>query len=165
MAFNDEQKQMYDYHKHNITYISDYIKFADTKAGVALSLNLLMIGFLGKASKEIGFNYLSITDVGMYLSLIFLLTSAYFFIFRILWPRYSQNTDFYMSWGGIGSFSNQNDYLIRLGSKSEDEFLEDMAIQNYDLSKVAVAKYSNLKLGFTFLSIGTLIGLFSWFFA
>lgn len=163
MTLTGEQK-MYDYHKHNLVYIGDYIKLADTKASIALSLNLLLIGFLGKESKNIGFDSLSIGDVGIYISLIFLLISAFFFIFKILWPRYSKSTDYYMSWGGIGSFSNKKDYLDRLGSKSVEEFIEDMAIQNYELSKVAVAKYFYLRISFTFLSIGTLIGLLSWIF-
>jgi len=162
MRLNDGQK--YDYHKHNLVYISDYIKFADTKTGVALSLNLLLLGFLGAESKGRGITNLSILDVGMYLSLIILLTSVFFFIL-ILWPRFSKNTDLYMSWGGIGSFSNSKDYIERLDSKSKEAFLKDLAIQNYELSKVAIKKYFYLKLGFTCLTVGAVMGLISWFFS
>lgn len=165
MAYTDEQKQLYDYNKYNSNYISDYIKFADAKAGVALSLNLLLIGFFGKFSKDVGFNNLSVSDVGLYLSLISLLISAYFLIYKILWPRYLKGTDYYTSWAGIGSFSNCHDYVERLTSKNQDDFIKDLAIQNYELSKVALAKYFNLKVSLIFLSTGTLIGLLSWFFS
>lgn len=161
------QEQMKDklneYHKFNSAYISDYIKFADTKAGIALSLNLLLLGFLGKIAKEIGSQNLSISDVGIYLGIIFLVISAGLFILKILWPRYTTSTDEYLSWGGIATFSNSNDYIQRLHSKELEEFLEDLAKQNYELSKVAKSKYFFLKCAFIFLSLGSSIGLVSWF--
>lgn len=161
----ENEKLKFDYHKHNLIYISDCIKFADTKAGVALSLNLLLLGFLGKEAKGNGYNNLSLSDVGLYISLILLLISAFLFIWKILWPRYTTNTDFYMSWGGIGSFSNSNDYIAKIESKDVEIFIKDMAIQNYDISKVAVKKYFFLKCGFFCFSFGTVLGLISWFFS
>jgi len=164
MLMSDEHKMIFDYHKHNLIYIGDYIKFADTKAGVALSLNIVLIGFLGMESRDIGFKNMSIENVGMYLSLILLIVSAILFIWKILWPRYSKDTSLYMSWGGMGAFSSANDYLNRISSKSITDFINDMANQNYELAKVASKKYHNLKLGFSFLSAGAIIGLISWFF-
>lgn len=161
----DNEKLKFDYHKHNLIYISDYIKFADTKAGVALSLNLLLLGFFGKEAKGNRYNNLSLSDVGLYISLILLFISAFLFIWKILWPRYTTNTDFYMSWGGIGSFSNSNDYIAKIESKDSETFIKDMAIQNYDISKVAVKKYFFLKCGFSCLSFGAVLGLISWFFS
>lgn len=160
----DEQKMIFEYHKHNLIYIGDYIKFADTKAGVALSLNIVLVGFLGMESRDIGFKNMLLADVGKYLSLILLIVSAIFFIWKILWPRYSKDTSLYMSWGGMGAFSSSNDYLNVISTKNVTEFINDMAVQNYDLAKVATKKYSYLKLGFSFLSAGAIIGLLSWFF-
>lgn len=159
-------QQSYDYHKHNLVYIGDYIKFADAKAGVALSLNLVLLGFLGGKTKGIGYKNLSLIDLGMYLSLLFLLISAYMFIWKILWPRYPKSTEYYMSWGGIATFSTKDDYLDRLKLKfeNEDEFLKDMAIQNYDLARVATQKYFFLKVGFVLLTMGGLLGVTSNFF-
>lgn len=162
-----EFKQSYDYHKHNLIYISDYIKFADAKAGVALSLNLVLLGFLGAEAKGIGLKNLSLLEVGLYMSLLLLLAAVYIFIWKILWPRYPNSTDYYMSWGGIAAFSTKDDYLNRLKQKceNEEEFLKDMAIQNYDLARVATKKYFFLKVGFIFLTVGGLLGITSYFFS
>lgn len=56
-----------------------------------------------------------------------------------------------MFWVGIGAFSNSQDYLNKLNSKIAEQFINDMAIQNYDLSKVATKKYLYLKVGYSFL--------------
>lgn len=49
---NKQEQRLYDYHKYNLVYIGDYIKFADGKAGVALGVTLFMIGFFGKRPKR-----------------------------------------------------------------------------------------------------------------
>lgn len=46
LSEKDDRDRLYDHHKHNLIYIGDYIKFADTKAGVGLGAALVMLGFL-----------------------------------------------------------------------------------------------------------------------
>lgn len=164
MTLNDKEKMSFEYHKHNLNYISDHIKFADTKAGVALSLNIVLLGFLGKESKGNSFTEMNLADVGMYLSLVFLIISSVTFVWKILWPRYSKDTNLYMSWAGIATFSNSSDYIDKINSKSISNFIEDMAVQNYDISKIALQKYRCLKIGFSFLTSGAVLGLVSWYF-
>ncbi|MGY6209512.1 Pycsar system effector family protein [Cytobacillus firmus] len=161
----DDRDRLYDYHKHNLVYIGDYIKFADAKAGVALSVTLLMLGFFGKIAKENGFSGLNFWEYSLLIGLIPLLVACFIFILRILWPNYPTGTTAYMSWGGIGSFENSREYLNRLNSLSDKQLINDMAKQNYSLADVCLTKYKNLKLGFKFLTAGAIIETVSWFFS
>jgi hypothetical protein len=166
MDISDSEKvgRLYDYHKHNLIYISDYIKFADGKAGVALGATLVMLGFFGKEAKYNGIDCLSLFDYSLIIGLFPLLIACYFFVWKVLWPRYVTDTTLYMSWGGIGSFRTNQEYVDVLSNKDRISFLNDMAEQNYSLSKVCIKKYANLKLGFICLSIGAVMETISWFF-
>lgn len=159
-----QKERLYDYHKHNLVYIGDYIKFADGKAGVALGATLVMIGFFGKKAKANGFDFLSIWDFSLLIGLVPLIISCYFFVWKVLWPRYTKSTDYYMSWGGIGSFKDSEAYLTHIEGVSDDKFLEDMVKQNYSLADVCLKKYKNLRYGFIALTLGVIIETLSWFF-
>ena len=162
----NHHERLYDYHKHNLIYIGDYIKFADSKAGVALGATLIMLGFFGNEAKGNGLSCLSLAEDGILLGLFPLIISCYFFIWRVLWPRYTTDTKLYMSWGGIGSFSNSQAYASHVVDAIKDEdFLHNMAEQNYSLAKVCLKKYENLKYGFVALSLGAIIESISWFFS
>jgi len=160
----DNQERMYDYHKHNLVYIGDYVKFADGKAGVALGATLLMLGFFGKIAKINGFSDLSFGEYSLLIGLIPLVAACYFFILKVLWPSYPTTSNAYMSWGGIGSFSDSQEYANHLDSKSTDQFIKDMTEQNYNIAKVCLNKYKNLKIGFICLTVGAVIEAISWFF-
>lgn len=252
---SEEKKSMlYEYHKHNLMYISDYIKFADTKAGVALGANLLMLGFYGQQLKKtdswslflkndiqlmlmllvistvltlifsfyifdfivlaiqqfkftlnfngedtrlflifysivssvtIAINTSIFTTILIYekehilissfqyketililfliIGLMFLVVSCYYLLLKVLWPRYSLETDYYMSWGGISSFNNVSDYIQKLDLVDSSTFINDMAKQNHALSKVCADKYINLQLGFRYLIIGASLTSLCWF--
>ncbi|QBP43172.1 Pycsar system effector family protein [Paenisporosarcina antarctica] len=159
----ENTERLFDYHKHNLVYIGDYIKFADGKAGVALGATLVMLGFFGKAAKEQGFNNLSFNQFGLLLGLIPLVLACYFFIWRVLWPRYTTDSNLYMSWGGIGSFTSSDIYVNFLGRVVDEDFLRAMGRQNYSLAQVCVKKYKYLKFGFTWLTIGMIFEGVFWF--
>ncbi|WP_214877070.1 Pycsar system effector family protein [Exiguobacterium sp. CH10] len=98
---NEKEPNLYDYHKHNLIYISDYIKFADAKAGVALGANLLMLGFYGQQLKKIDFLSLFLrNDVQLMiaipiLAIIFTLL-FHFFIFDFI-RQQIQKHDFFLN--------------------------------------------------------------------
>lgn len=161
----EETERLYDYHKHNLVYIGDYIKFADGKAGVALGATLVMLGFFGKEAKDNGFKCLSIPEFGILLGLVPLVIACYFFIWKVLWPRYTTDTTLYMSWGGIGSFSSNQLYANYIEQVSNENFIRDMGYQNYSLAQVCIKKYKFLKYGFIYLTIGAIIEVVSWFFS
>lgn len=161
----DEAERLYDYHKHNLVYIGDYIKFADSKAGVALGATLIMLGFFGNEAKNIGFSNLSFANYSLLIGLLPLVAACYFFIWKVLWPRYTTDTTLYMSWGGIGSFPNSQAYVDHIKETNDIDFIHDMEHQNFDLARVCIKKYQNLKYGFVCLTIGAIIESLSWFFS
>jgi hypothetical protein len=165
LSQKESRDRLYDYHKHNLVYIGDYIKFADGKAGVALGATLLMLGFFGKEAKDNGISCLSISEAGLLLGLIPLIIACFYFIWRVLWPRYTTDTNLYMSWGGIGSFLNGPTYVSHIEGVSDIDFLHDMGQQNYSLAEVCIKKYKFLKYGFIWLTIGAIIESISWFFS
>lgn len=161
--------RMFDYHKHNSVYISDYIKFADTKAGVALTVTIIIFSFFIKKLQD---KFTSISTLPE-ASIVFLLISliiigiGIYYLGSTIWPRYSVDKNFYHSWGGISAFQDSNEYKISLSLKFQDEntFLADMASQNYDLAKICKTKYENLRKAFFSVSIGTLLAGITWFFS
>lgn len=161
----DDRDRLYDYHKHNLVYIGDYIKFADGKAGVALGGTLIMIGFFGNEAKDIGFSNLSFANYSLLIGLLPLFAACYFFVGKVLWPRYTTDITFYMSWGGIGSFPNSQVYVNHIEEKNDIDFIHDMGHQNFDLARVCIKKYQNLKYGFVCLTFGAIIESLSWFFS
>ncbi|EMX0192417.1 hypothetical protein AAFX88_003422 [Bacillus cereus] len=165
LSKKEDRDRLYDYHKHNLVYIGDYIKFADTKAGVALGANLVLLGFFGSEAKKVGFSGLSFAEYSLLIGLAPLLIACFIFVLKVLWPNYTTGTSAYMSWGGIGSFPSSREYLNRLNPVSDKQFINDMARQNHSLADVCLTKYKNLKLGFIFLTSGTIIETVSWFFS
>ncbi|ATF11642.1 hypothetical protein A616_06475 [Brevibacillus brevis X23] len=154
---------LYDYHKHNLVYIGDYIKFADQKAGVGLTLNLAILGYFITYLKTANFSMFVVNKVFLIIGVALLLVSSFLF-FSVIWPRYVGDTRYYMSWGGIGAFKSANEYQLLLKEKTEEQFLDDMATQNHSLAKVCKNKYSFLRWGIMVLIIGIVTTGVSWFF-
>lgn len=158
-----DSNREFDYHKHNSTYISDYIKFADAKAGVALSLNVVLIGIFAKTLKSTWkINSLKLSDLLLLASLLLLAFAMYYILWRVLWPRYPKNTQLYLSWGGLGSYASIDDYYNHLKQQPDTKFLKDMAAQNYALAQVCIKKYRDFERAVIFLTLGTVTGVFGW---
>lgn len=160
----DDRDRLYDYHKHNLSYTGDYIKFADGKAGVALGATLIMIGFFGNQVKENGFRDMSILEYNLLIGLIPLVIASVIFIWLVLWPRYKTKNNDYMSWAGIGSFPDAAAYVNQIEGITDEQLIHDMGRQNYSLAKVCIKKYKFLKYGFIALSVGAIIESISWLF-
>ncbi|MEI5898020.1 hypothetical protein [Bacillus albus] len=165
LSQKEDRDRLYDHHKHNLVYIGDYIKFADTKAGVGLGAALVMLGFFGNEAKNIKFSSLSFWDYSLLVGLSPLIVTCYFFIWKVLWPRYTTDITLYMSWGGIGSFPNTQAYVSHIEQVEDAELIHAMGNQNYSLAQVCIKKYLNLKYGFISLTIGAVIETVSWFFS
>lgn len=154
----DEEK-LYDYHKHNLVYISDYIKFADSKSGILLTLNVTVILFLIKALKEFSFPIKDLFGATkgllIILALGILLYSALKFVL-VLFPRFPRDKVYFMSWGGIASFT-VDEYIDKMTNISTEQFLKEMAKQNHDLSRVCTKKYEKLKRGTICFVVGIVL--------
>lgn len=158
-----EDVDLYDYHKHNLVYIGDYIKFADVKAGVGITATFTLLAFFGNIVKENIFTSLTIVNIIMAIGLIPLIIASICFVWKILWPNYNLDSSLYMSWGGIGAFSDSKKYNEKISSLNRIEFIADMGKQNYQLAKVCIEKYKYLKRGFVYLTCGVVIESICWF--
>lgn len=146
------------------TYVGDYIKFADQKAGVLSTAILALIGFFIVNFKSSGFHITNGWDWGLVVGLSFLIVSEFYLLAGVIWPRYSRSKRQYMSWGGISSFNTAEKYIEKLRDTDEHGFVEDMAKQTYDLSRVSGSKYKSLRLGFVWFVPGLIISSVCWFF-
>ncbi|RNF38874.1 Pycsar system effector family protein [Planococcus salinus] len=157
-------ERLYDYHKHNLVYIGDYIKFADTKAGVAISANLILLGFFGNIVRENNYTETSLSEFFLIIGVLFLALASFFFGI-VVWPRYSINKEYCMSWAGITAFENDEEYTTLIHNQTNEEFLEGMAKQNRALANICVKKYKYLRTGLIIFMIGIIISLLSWVFS
>lgn len=160
----DDKNLLVEYHKHNLVYIGDYIKFADAKAGVAISANLIALGFFGNIIKDNNYSVTSLSEIYLIIGVL-ILASASFIFGKVLWPRYLLDKEYYMSWGGIAAFGNSEEYINQIHGQSNQEFLKSMAEQNRALALVCAKKYEYLRIGFELLAIGITLSSLSWLFA
>lgn len=159
-----DNEKLYDYNKHNLVYISEYIKLADQKSNILLTINIALIGFFANYLKKSNLNEHVISKVFLIIGVAILIISALIIIVKILWPRYNLNVNEYMSWGGIASHSDKDSYTTKIMDKEFDTFIKDMAEQNYALANVCKAKYKFLKISTWFFSSGILVVGISWLF-
>lgn len=154
-------EKQFDYHKYQATYISDYIKFADTKAGLTLGVAGVIFAFFIKIFKELwkyGFEiefFRNWNFYGYIISLILLAIGIYHLISTI-WPRYYIDKNLYHSWGGISDFDSEKDYITFMSVKFNDEesFLKALMAQNYSLAGVCTTKYKKLRIAYYCLGFG-----------
>ena len=169
------KERIYDYGKHNMMYIEANINKADTKAGVALTVSTALLGFFISKIKEAEIEFfgwwLLFTCLGL-----LLLFGAILCLGLVFWPRYKKDLTLYMSWGGISAFgqngpfqpidpNGQVDYWNHLNLPTQkDQFIRDLAYQNYNLAVVCAKKYFWLRCGIVCLGAGTLLCTAVWFF-
>ncbi|MEM5008348.1 Pycsar system effector family protein [Priestia megaterium] len=161
---NVPESTLFDYHKHNLVYIGEYIKFADQKAGVAITLNIALVGFFFNYIRGATMSEHVVAKVFLIIGVLTLLVSTLILLFKVLWPRYTTDVSQYMSWGGIASFNSSQDYSAEISSKTNAQFLDDMAQQNYFLGVVCLKKYKSLQLGLLLFAIGTGVSGLAWLF-
>ncbi|SDL43591.1 hypothetical protein SAMN04487922_13418 [Bacillus toyonensis] len=157
-------EKLFDYNKHNLVYIGEYIKLADQKASIVLTINVALIGFFINYLKEADWNKSPVSKVFLIIGILTLVLSAGYALFKVLWPRYNSNTSEYMSWGGIAAYSNPDDYVNKLRESEETVFFDDMAKQNLAVAKICAVKYKFLKCSYFAFVTGILISGFAWIF-
>lgn len=163
-----DQEKQYDYHKHQSVYISDYIKFADGKAGVTLSVIGVMIAFFMNSMKDLwkdGFTKQVYQDWPFYAFAISLgvMLIGVFYLGWTIWPRYKLDKSLYHSWGGISTFSAE-EYSVKLGDvfSESEKFLDDLSSQNHSLATVCKRKYEKLRTAYWYLGIGVVLASTTW---
>ena len=141
-------------------YISDYIKFADTKAATLLTFLGLTLGglfslinyTLSKAAEchLANFKILIFFILGLPLAvaLIFSLLTI-LSIFKTLQPNTNRRTDSLNSFPYISQFSSSSEYLDALANLAEADISVEYSKHNWELSHICMDKYSTLKMAIT----------------
>ncbi|WP_342477625.1 Pycsar system effector family protein [Paenibacillus sp. FSL H7-0350] len=166
---NADENFQFDYHKHQSVYISDYIKFADAKAGITLSVVGVLFAFFSLEMKDLWKDGITdaLHDYPFYLYLVFLLGMAagMYFLSRVIWPRYSIDKSLYHSWGGIGAFNTSNDYVTEMKRRFQNKnaFADELMKQNHALAIICKKKYFWIYLAYKTLGISIIGAGLTWF--
>lgn len=152
-----------DYNRFEISYITDNIKFADSKAGILIGMD----GLLLRAAVEY-FNSAGITFESLLESLV--LSERFFLIFgsaslivgiilsiAVVFPRRGSGVKRgFVFWESIAQYPSAADYTKDLMEITEEELDRKMAEQQYYVSLAATKKYNMLRRAFWASSLGAL---------
>ncbi|MDJ0583289.1 Pycsar system effector family protein [Crocosphaera sp.] len=114
-------------------YVSQYIQFADTKAGLIIALSTLNIALLVLLPGEI----LTWEILLILLSLIPIAVSLFYAI-QCIKPRTTSPSNNSIFWGNIAKYRNYDDYKKVVDQADK---LEDLQKQVFEISKIAQEKY------------------------
>lgn len=149
------------------SYITDYIKFADVKAGVLLTVSGLLTGGLGKLSLSL-FDLLKSQDNCWY-SVIAIVTmlcvglglfGTLWMSFKTLNPSLSEAENSLHSFPDIAERSCE-DYTRSSLELSYDEIVSHFCTHNWTLSYIANTKFKSLQCAISWLRLA-IIAAFIW---
>ncbi len=152
-----------DYSRLEITYLTDNIKFADSKAGILIGMDGLMLRGAIDYFKSAGITFESLLE-----SLTF--SGRFFFIFgaasliigivlsiAVVFPRRGSGLKRgFIFWESIANYPSADEYTKDLMNVTENELDRKMAEQHYYVSITATKKYNMLRRAFWASSVGAL---------
>jgi hypothetical protein len=153
-----------DYNRFEISYLTDNIKFAESKAGVLIGMDGLLlragIDYFNSAGITIQTLFATSASVG-HLSVI--LGSAFLIIgiilaLAVVFPRRASGLrQGFIFWESIAKYPSAHDYTEDVMKISEDELDRKMAEQQFYVSITATKKYQMLRRAFWVSSIGAVL--------
>jgi len=138
-------------------HLNQYIELADRKASILLSA---LIAYLG-----ISFGVISSTWIGS--GLIYKIASvvtvgtalfAVTFAAGAVYPNTPKTPQGLILWDSIADWTREQ-YMDEIFSKSEEDLLEELIDENYQLAEVNVKKYSRVKYAILCTGITVFFGL------
>lgn len=136
------------------------INSADTKAGFLITIDLTLIGFLITQLDEIlGRSFLS-RSVSSY-TIVFLSCLAFFALLslfysaRAIWPRFSTDCTSIFYFKSI-LCRDKDQYVKEIDSIGFDDVLKDLNGQVWELSRIAIKKYKDVRTGLWLYGISIL---------
>lgn len=150
-----------DYNRFEISYLTDNIKFADSKAGVLIGMDGLLlraaVDYFKSAGITIESLFASSTSVGRF-SVIFgsvFLIVGIIMSLAVVFPRRGSGTRRgFVFWESIAEYPSVDEYTNDVMNISDDELDRKMAEQQYYVSKTATKKYRMLRRAFWASSCG-----------
>ena len=148
-----------EFAKSTNSYITDYIKFADVKASVLLTVSGLLAGGLGKLSLGI-FELLKNRDNCWCLVIaIIIILSVGICLFGTLWMSLKAlKPDTKRGEPSLHSFPDiaeryKNNYTLSFMELSCDEIVSHFCSHNLTLSRIANAKYNDIRYAVSWLRL------------
>jgi hypothetical protein len=153
-----------DYNRFEISYLTDNIKFADSKAGVLIGMDGLLlraaIDYFNAAGITIEKLFGSSLSVG-FLSIIFgsvFLIIGIILALAVVFPRRTSGSrQGFVYWESIAKYPSADDYAGDVMKISEDELDRQMAEQQFYVSITASRKYRMLRRAFWVSSFGAVL--------
>ena len=159
-----------EFGRNNNNYLNEYIRFADTKAGILLAIEG---GFLVKLSDNWskilsnisgGKDLTPIFSIELQLTLLVIATIIMLLsTIATLWviiPRLGEKSKRgYIFWENIAEFPSAKKYVEEVFELSKKELDSILLEQNYYLARTAKRKYRVLRLAFILGSIAILINI------
>jgi hypothetical protein len=152
-----------DYNRFEISYLTDNIKFADSKAGVLIGLDGLMlraaIDFFKSAALTFDSLLAAATSVGhlsVILGSVFLIAGIILSL-AVVFPRRATGVQKgFIFWESVAKYPSAVAYTQDVMNVTDEELDRKMAEQQYYVSLTATKKYAMLRRAFIVSSIGAL---------
>lgn len=144
------------------SYVGSYIGLADTKAAwtfaVASGGLAYMLGIDGFRQAMLGHALAWSSTTALFLATAILLLLSAAFSFLVIVPRLSTSGEGIVYFGAVAKRSSASDYVRDIASRKAPDLAEARLKHCYDISKVCLTKYQQLKKAILF-GLPGLIGL------
>lgn len=133
-----------------LSRVSDWIKFADAKAGFVAVFYSAILGFIWSQKAEIYthaiYSVCELPYILIVVAIFVLLFSGFYFLYKTVCPQLKNgNTDRSLFYFGNVAKMKIEDYLTDVEKMTEDEACRQVAEQIYTNSVIANAKMNSVK--------------------
>jgi len=150
-----------DYGRFETAYLAENVKFADSKAGVLIGVNGLLLRTTVEYLKSGGTSVVALLEpatlpqrVMLGLGSVFLLAGVILATSVVFPRRGSVGEKGFVYWESIAKYASAEEYTNAVMGTSEEDLDRIMAEQHYYISKAATRKYLMLRRAFWASSIG-----------
>lgn len=152
-----------DYNRFEIGYLTDNIKFADSKAGVLIGLDGLMLRAAIDFFKSAGVSFDSLLAASTSLGHLSVILGSAFLIagiilsLAVVFPRRAVGVrQGFIFWESVAKYPSVAAYTQDVMNVTDEELDRKMAEQQYYVSMTATKKYAVLRRAFIVSSFGAL---------
>jgi energy-converting hydrogenase Eha subunit A len=136
------------------SYINDYIRLGDAKAGALFAVFGVLVGILVTQWADSG-DHESWWRVALFMSSMLLALIIMLCSLDVVRPRRRASRPGIIFWEDIVALKAA-DYARKISEASPEALVEEAALHTYDIARIAKIKFSRLRLAF-FLSVPTLV--------
>lgn len=131
-------------------YLSRYIALADAKAGVAITIDAGLLGFIATRSEwwiasKSSFAWLGALVLNGALPLV-----GGAVLLWVIAPRPSSSSEGTIFWRSVRAHPDEASYIDRISNMSEDDLSRERLSHSWALSGIAQKKYNHLYIGLVF---------------